>query len=85
MTPSGTNTAPIRKQFKRIGRLKTAQDVAKYIARLIKRTERGEGAAEENRNYKLTMMASILLKAIEVSTLEKRIEKLEQKVNGESR
>ena len=55
---------------------KSASDVAKYIARCIKRTERGEG--DGNTNYKLVMMASMLLKAIEGAELEKRIEKLER-------
>lgn len=60
---------------KRIGKLKTAKDVAKYIARCIRKTEQG---GEDNRNYKLVMMASMLLKAIEISSLEDRIEKLEK-------
>lgn len=59
----------------RVGRLKSSDDVAKYIARCIKRAERGEG--EENRRYKLVMMASMLLKAIEAADIEKRVTRLE--------
>ncbi len=62
---------------RRIGRLKTPQDVARFMAKCIKAAARGEG---ENRNYKLVNMASQLLKAIEVSSLEERISKLEDKL-----
>lgn len=75
MTQSDTDNEPIRKQRKRIGPLKTGQDVVRYLARCIKRTERGEGGSNEN--YKLAMMASMLLKGIEISTLEDRISQLE--------
>ncbi len=68
-------------QRKRIGRLKTAADVRKYIAKVIKRCER-EG--ESNENYKLVMMASMLLKAVESAELEKKIEELERRLNNES-
>jgi hypothetical protein len=62
----------------RIGKLKTAQDVAKYMARCIRRSEKGEGDAV-NRYYKLVMMASMMLKAFEAGDLVQRIEALEQR------
>ncbi len=65
---------------KRIGRLKTSKDVAIYIARCIKKAEKGEGDA--NGHYKRVMMASMLLKAIEASDMESRIEALEQQMLG---
>lgn len=66
---------------RRIGKLKSAQDVAKYIARCIRQTE---GGGDENRNYKLVMMAGILLKALEVSSLERRIDSLEERISKRS-
>lgn len=80
MTRSKANTGSTHKERKRIGCLKTAQDVARYMARCIRRAERGEG--EENRHYKLVMMATMLLKAVEASDLEERISKLEQHLKG---
>ena len=74
-------TQPTKKR-QRIGRLRTAQDVSKYIARSIKKAERTGGDGEVNIRYKLVMMASILLKSLEVSDLEKRITKLEELQNG---
>ena len=62
----------------RIGRLKSAQDVAKYMARCIRRSEKGEGDVV-NRYYKLVMMASMMLKAFEAGDLERRIEALEER------
>ncbi len=64
----------VQRGKKRIGKLKSAHDVAKYIARCIRQTE---GGGDENRQYKLVTMASMLLKAIEVSYLEDRISALE--------
>jgi len=52
----------------------TAQDVRKYIARCIKSAE---NHGEVTECYKKTMMASMLLKAVEVASLEARIEQLE--------
>ena len=63
---------------RRIGRLKTAKDVAHYIARCIKLSERGGDTEGANTYYKLCCMGSMLLKAIEVSTFEERIERLEE-------
>ena len=70
----------MKKQRIRVGRLKTSRDVALYIARCIKRADRGEG--DENGHYKRVMMASMLLKAIETSDIEARIEALELKLDG---
>lgn len=61
---------------KRIGRLKTSTDAAKFMARCIRGGVRGEG--DMNTNYKLVMMASMLVKTLEVSSLEQRIEQLER-------
>jgi hypothetical protein len=65
-------------QRQRIGRLKTAQDVAKYMARCIRRGEKGEGD-EVNRYYKLTMMASMMLRAFEAGDIERRVTALEER------
>jgi hypothetical protein len=72
-----TKAKPVKVSPKRIGRLKSAQDVAKYIAKCIRR---GEGGIDQNFMYKQVMMASMLLRAIEISSLEQRIEKLEDKM-----
>ena len=60
----------------RIGRLETAQDISRYIARCIKKAERG-GEGDALRWYGLTTMSAVLLKAIEASTFENRIRALE--------
>jgi hypothetical protein len=67
----------------RVGRLKSAQDVAKYQARLIKRASRPGGGigVAVNECYKLCVMASMLAKTLETSELEKRIGALEQSSN----
>jgi predicted GTPase len=62
---------------RRVGKLKTANDVAKYMASCIRRAE---GGGSDSANYKLVMMASMLLKALEVSSLEERLEKLEDNI-----
>jgi hypothetical protein len=63
------------KTRKRIGRLKSPSDVAKYIARCIRMTEKGEG--DVNTSYKLVMMASMMLKAFETSEFDDRLTRLE--------
>jgi hypothetical protein len=63
-----------RKPRKRLGKLKSASDVARYMAKCIRRTE---GGGDENVYYKRVMMASMLLKALEVSALEERVSRLE--------
>ncbi|MFH0990270.1 MAG: hypothetical protein V1799_09695 [bacterium] len=55
-------------------RLKSARDVCRYISSCIRRAEQGGG---DNTFYKRVMMASMLIKALEVTELEERIEKLE--------
>lgn len=58
--------------------LKTAQDVQKFQARCIRRAMTG-GDMPVNDSYKLCTMASMLLKSIEVASLEERIKRLEQR------
>jgi len=70
-----TNT-PKQQPRKRIGRLRTPQDVARFMARCIKEAAKGEGTG--TKHYNLVNMSSQLLKAIEVADLEKRIQKLER-------
>ena len=60
-------------------RLKTAQDVRRYLASLINRTEAGE--VDPNLAGKLCYMANSLVKIIEISDLEERVEKLEAAKN----
>ena len=71
---------PLKPRKKRVKRLKTAKDVAGFIAACIADTV---GGGDENKNYKLCMMACMMLKAIEVSDLEERVIQLERTVNGE--
>jgi len=59
-------------------RLQTTQDLRRYLAGLINRTETGK--IEVNLARSLTYMVSILMRAIEGSDLEKRIEELERKI-----
>lgn len=70
---------------RRVGKLKSAQDISRYIARVIRRVERGGEGADPNLNYKLVMMASLLLKAIESGALEKRVARLEAQAEEKSR
>jgi hypothetical protein len=77
VTANATQKGRQQQPRRRIGRLKTASDVARYIARTIKSVEKGEG---ENRAYKLVMMASLLLRALETSTIEARILALEERL-----
>lgn len=60
---------------KRVGKLKSAQDVRRYMARLMRRTEQRK--LDVNRAYKLGCMASMLLKAIETTEIEERLAALE--------
>lgn len=64
---------------KRRIRLKNASDVARYMSRCIRSVEQVGGEAEANLSYKKVSMAVMLLKAIEVSSLEERIKDLEQR------
>jgi hypothetical protein len=57
-------------------RLKTIEDVRRYLGSLINRTENGELNAQLS--GRLAYISSILLRAVESSDLEKRIEKLEK-------
>jgi len=56
-------------------RLKTALDLRRYLANLINRVEQGETSPEMA--SKLGYLSNILLRVIEGSDLEKRIEALE--------
>ena len=70
-----------KKRGKRIGRLKSASDVRAFIARCIRESAR-EGGTSSTVHYRNVMMATMLLKAIEVSAIEERINKLEQTIAG---
>jgi hypothetical protein len=59
-------------------RLKTMEDVRRYLANLINRTEAGE--VEASTAGKLGYLASILTRVIEGSDMEKRVEALENQV-----
>jgi hypothetical protein len=76
MTPKQEEKGAKQQPRKRIGRLKTPQDVARFMAKCIKDAAKGEGMG--TKYYNLVNMSSQLLKAIEVADLEKRIEKLER-------
>ena len=59
-------------------RLKTMEDVRRYLANLINRTEQGK--VEPGLAGKLGYLANSLARIIEGSTLEKRIEALEKEL-----
>ena len=59
-------------------RLKTMEDVRRYLATLINLTEAGK--IEPALSGKLGYLVSILVRVLEGSDLEKRIEKLEKKL-----
>ena len=58
--------------------LRTPQEVARFMARCIRSSVRGDG---ENANYKLCMMASMLSKVLEGAELERRVQHVERKLN----
>ena len=76
MTDKSEEKATKQQSRKRIGRLRTSEDVARFMAKCIKGAAKGEGMG--TKYYNLVNMSSQLLKAIEVADLEKRIEKLER-------
>lgn len=59
-------------------RLKSKGDVRRYLAHLINSTESGD--IETQTAGRLAYICNILLKAIEGSEFEKRIDEIEQKV-----
>jgi len=61
-------------------RLQNAQDLRRYMANLINRTEAGD--IEVNLGKSLAYMSSILLRIIEGGDLEGRVEKLERKLES---
>ncbi|HAR97992.1 MAG TPA: hypothetical protein DCS11_03670 [Syntrophus sp. (in: bacteria)] len=61
-------------------RLQNAQDLRRYLANLINRTESGE--VEVNLGKSLAYMSSILLRIIEGGDLEGRVEQLERKLES---
>lgn len=60
-------------------RLKSMEDIRRYLAGLVNRTEAGE--VDPAVAGKLGYLSSILLRSIEHGDLEKRIEILEQKLD----
>jgi hypothetical protein len=62
----------------RVGKLNTIEQVAKLQARLIKKAVKGAGEVVNN-SYKIVMCCSMLVKTLEVSDLENRVEALEKK------
>ncbi len=61
-------------------RLNTIQDLRRYLANLINRTEAGK--IEPDLAKGLTYMASILMRAIEGGEVERRIDEIEKKMRG---
>jgi len=57
-------------------RLKTAADLRRYLANLINRVESGE--IETDKAGKLGYLSNIMLRVMETSDIEKRLEALEQ-------
>ncbi len=60
-------------------RLKTIEDVRRYLASLINRTE--DKTLDPQLSGRLAYISNILLRAVEGSDLEKRIESLEKNLN----
>lgn len=58
-------------------RLKTLEDVRRYLAHLIKAIEADE--IEASKGGRLAYISSILIRAIEGTDLEKRVAELEKK------
>ena len=61
-------------------RLKTLDDLRRYLASLIVRTE--DGSIEVNLGKTLAYMSSILVRVIEGGDLEGRVEQLERKMES---
>ena len=61
-------------------RLKTLEDVRRYLAHLVKAIEADE--IEPAKGGRLAYISSILIRAIEGADLEKRVTELEKKLNG---
>ncbi len=59
-------------------RLQSAQDIRRFLASLINRTE--AGSMDVNLAKSLTYIASVLVRVIEGSDIEKRISELENKM-----
>ena len=63
--------------------LRSASDVARYMARCIREGHKA-GGGDSVRWYRQAMIASLLLKALESSQLEERIVVLEQRLLGKA-
>ena len=59
-------------------RLKTAQDVKRFLARLIREAYSVKERGESVHHYRLGMLATMLLKSIEATDFENRIANLER-------
>lgn len=82
--PRDTLTGTQKRRGKRIGRLKTPSDVARFMARCVRSATRegGSDAATVNHYYKLSLMSAMLLRAVEVADLEARLLRVEQSLKG---
>ena len=72
-----------REEFEKppkIGRLKTSADVAKYLARLIRRVEKNQ--TDCTKGMKLASMARMLSNTLELSLIEARLNALELHAKG---
>ncbi|MFZ0931361.1 MAG: hypothetical protein WAN11_22345 [Syntrophobacteraceae bacterium] len=61
-------------------RLKTLEDVRRYLAHLIKAIEADQ--IEATKGGRLAYIASILIRAIEGSDIEQRVENLEKQLSN---
>jgi len=61
-------------------RLKTASDVRRFLAHLIGRVDKDQ--VEPMKAGRMGYLANLLLSALRADDLEKRIEALEQRLNG---
>jgi hypothetical protein len=72
-TTQATATKTTGQQHRRVRiRLKTAQDIARFQARCIRKAFTGEGATA-TQCYNLVTMSAMLLKTLEVASTEAKI------------
>jgi len=64
-------------------RLNNSQDLRRYLANLINRTEKGD--IDQQLAKCLAYISSLLLRAIENSDTEERLEAIEQRLKSEGR
>jgi hypothetical protein len=78
----GKKNNSIKKEVPRRKHLRTARQCRAFLAKVTNELYLNE--IEESRAGKLAYIVSVLLKSIEVSELEQRIQRMEEIVNGKN-